>query len=83
MEARTSSEITMDSPELRSAPKERGYKVDKVEVLGKAIGIFPYLIRKSAGRQRVNTLMSKYILRPLDLDRLEYVIGEVASPIGS
>ena len=41
-----------------------GDKVAKVEVLETAVARFPYLIRRSAGRQGGNALMSKYIIRP-------------------
>ena len=83
MATRTSSKTTRNSCELRIAPQERGGKVTKVEVLERAIDRSPCLIRKSAGRQRENALMSNYSLRPLDLARLDYVLGDVASTIGS
>ena len=60
-----------------------GDKVTKVEVTETAIDRFPYLIWKAACRQRENALMSKYILRPLDSARLDYLLGDVASTIGS
>ena len=82
-ETRNSSEVTRNSCELWSAPQGVGNKATKVDVLEISIDQFPYLIRKSEGRQRENAMMSKYILRPLDLARLDYVLGDVASTIGS
>ena len=64
----------------RRGGKNKSAKVDVIEI---AIGHFPYLIRKSGGRQRGNATVPKYIPRPIDLARVDYVMGDVSSTIGS